>query len=67
MQADPFLYPVDPKDAADYLNYIVYPMDLHTLEKNVKQRQYGSTEAFLADAQWIVHNSIVFNSGKLTS
>jgi len=62
-QAEPFLNPVQPEEAFDYYDYIVYPMDISSLEKNVKQRQYGSTEAFLADAQWIVHNSIIFNSG----
>ncbi|CAL8073120.1 unnamed protein product [Orchesella dallaii] len=60
--SDPFVQPVDPNDAEDYFDYIVYPMDIETLEKNIKKRQYGSTEAFLADAQWLVHNSIVFNS-----
>ncbi|ODN05111.1 Protein kinase C-binding protein 1 [Orchesella cincta] len=60
--SDPFVQPVDPNEAEDYFDYIIYPMDIETLEKNIKKRQYGSTEAFLADAQWLVHNSIVFNS-----
>ncbi|OXA51902.1 protein kinase C-binding protein 1 isoform X2 [Folsomia candida] len=60
--AEPFFYPVDPAEAVDYFKYVVYPMDLTTLENNVKKRQYGSTEAFLADTQWLVHNSVVFNS-----
>ena len=31
--------------------------------------RYGSTEAFLADIKWILHNCIIFNStaSKLTS
>ena len=31
--------------------------------------RYGSTEAFLADMKWILHNCIIFNStaSKLTS
>lgn len=62
LQSDPFVQPVDPSDAEDYFDYIVYPMDIETLEKNIKKRLYGSTEGFLADAQWLVHNSIVFNS-----
>ncbi|CAL8119840.1 unnamed protein product [Orchesella dallaii] len=60
--SDPFLEPVNPNHAEDYFDYILYPMDIETLEKNIKKRHYGSTEAFLADAQWLVHNSIVFNS-----
>lgn len=53
---------MNPNEAEDYFDYIVYPMDIETLEKNIKKRLYGSTEGFLADAQWLVHNSIVFNS-----
>lgn len=43
-------------------------MDLSTLEKNVKKKMYGCTEAFLADAKWILHNCIIYNGGnhKLT-
>jgi hypothetical protein len=64
LKVEPFLFPVDPDDALEYFDYVVYPMDLSTLENNVKKRQYGSTEAFIADAQWLVHNSVVFNTGK---
>ncbi|XP_065748531.1 MYND-type zinc finger-containing chromatin reader ZMYND8 isoform X11 [Phocoena phocoena] len=43
-------------------------MDLCTLEKNAKKKMYGCTEAFLADAKWILHNCIIYNGGnhKLT-
>ncbi|XP_029470497.1 protein kinase C-binding protein 1 isoform X6 [Rhinatrema bivittatum] len=35
---------------------------------NVKKKMYGCTEAFLADAKWILHNCIIYNGGnhKLT-
>ena len=44
-------------------------MDLSTIEKNIKKKQYGSTEAFLMDVKWILHNCIIFNSlgSKLTA
>ena len=44
-------------------------MDISTIEKNIKKKQYGSTEAFLADVKWILHNCIIFNSlaSKLTT
>lgn len=44
-------------------------MDLCTLEKNIKKKMYGCTEAFLADAKWILHNCIIYNGGnhKLTA
>lgn len=26
---------------------------------------YGSTEAFLADVKWILHNCIIYNGGEI--
>jgi hypothetical protein len=39
-------------------------MDLSLLERNIKKRLYGSTEAFVADTKWILHNCIIFNTCK---
>ena len=66
---EPFLRPVDPTDFPSYKDYITCPMDLSSMEKNIKKKRYGSTEAFLAAAKWILHNCIIFNSAasKLTS
>ena len=66
---EPFLRPVDPVAFPNYKKYITCPMDLSAIEKNLKRKQYGSTEAFLADAKWILHNSVIFNSSssKITS
>ena len=44
LQCEPFLEPVDTNKFNDYLDYVFHPMDLSTLEKNVKQRKYGCTE-----------------------
>lgn len=33
--------------------------------QNVKKKMYGCTEAFLADAKWILHNCIIYNGGKI--
>ena len=33
--------------------------------QDVNRRMFGSTEAFLAEAKWILHNCIVFNGGKI--
>lgn len=46
------------------MEYVVKPMDLCLLENNVKSKLYGSTDAFMADAKWIQHNCIVFNTCK---
>ncbi|XP_018570944.1 protein kinase C-binding protein 1 isoform X2 [Anoplophora glabripennis] len=67
--SEPFLHPVNDSEFPDYKNYIVQPMDLTKMEKNIKGNLYGSTQAFEADAKWLLHNSIIYNSyqSKLTS
>uniref|UniRef100_H2YZW3 Zinc finger protein n=1 Tax=Ciona savignyi TaxID=51511 RepID=H2YZW3_CIOSA len=59
--SEPFLEPVDTRKFNDYLDYVFHPMDISTLEKNVRRSQYGCTEAFLADVKWILHNCIIYN------
>ncbi|CAG4963524.1 unnamed protein product [Parnassius apollo] len=65
---EPFLQPVDRTAFPDYDKYVVHPMDLSLMKNNINEGLYGSTEAFLGDAQWILHNSIIFNTlqSKLT-
>uniref|UniRef100_A0A8B9KMW9 Zinc finger, MYND-type containing 8 n=1 Tax=Astyanax mexicanus TaxID=7994 RepID=A0A8B9KMW9_ASTMX len=58
---EPFQKPVCLEQHPDYAEYIFHPMDLCTLEKNIKKKMYGSTEAFLADVKWILHNCIIYN------
>ena len=66
---EPFTKPVDINQFPAYRDYVFCPMDLTSVEKNIKKKQYGSTEAFLADVKWVLHNCIIFNSlqSKLTS
>ncbi|KAL4648944.1 protein kinase C-binding protein 1-like isoform X8 [Arapaima gigas] len=66
---EPFQKPVSLEQHPDYAEYIFHPMDLCTLEKNVKKKMYGCTESFLADVKWILHNCIIYNGGnhKLTA
>ncbi|XP_043945851.1 protein kinase C-binding protein 1 isoform X2 [Protopterus annectens] len=65
---EPFQKPVSLEQHPDYSEYIFHPMDICTLEKNTKKKMYGCTEAFLADAKWILHNCIIYNGAnhKLT-
>uniref|UniRef100_A0A8C1VVI4 Protein kinase C binding protein 1, like n=1 Tax=Cyprinus carpio TaxID=7962 RepID=A0A8C1VVI4_CYPCA len=49
---EPFQKPVSLEQHPDYAEYIFHPMDLCTLEKNIKKKMYGCTEAFLADMKW---------------
>ncbi|XP_012263982.2 protein kinase C-binding protein 1 [Athalia rosae] len=60
--SEPFWKAVDLTEVPNYLDYVVKPMDLSLLESNVRSKLYGSTEAFMADAKWIQHNCIVFNT-----
>ncbi|XP_078092891.1 MYND-type zinc finger-containing chromatin reader ZMYND8 isoform X17 [Mustelus asterias] len=65
---EPFQKPVSLEQHPDYAEYIFHPMDICTLEKNVKKKMYGCTEAFLADVKWILHNCIIYNANhKLTA
>ena len=69
LNSQPFLKPVDPLQFPAYKDYISCPMDIQSMERNIRRKQYGSTEAMLADCKWILHNCIIFNSpvSKLTS
>ncbi|KAM3871584.1 MYND-type zinc finger-containing chromatin reader ZMYND8-like [Diretmus argenteus] len=66
---EPFQKPVSLEQHPDYAEYIFHAMDLCTLEKNIKKKMYGCTEAFLGDMKWILHNCIIYNGGnhKLTA
>ncbi|XP_041954346.1 protein kinase C-binding protein 1-like isoform X1 [Alosa sapidissima] len=66
---EPFQKPVSLEQHPDYAEYIFHPMDICSLEKNIKKKMYGCTEAFLADVKWILHNCIIYNGGnhKLTA
>ncbi|CAG2112271.1 unnamed protein product [Medioppia subpectinata] len=60
--ADPsFHKPVQPIVFPDYHQLVHCPMDLSTIEKNVKAHRYRSQTGFLADIKWIVHNCIIYN------
>ncbi|GFQ95694.1 protein kinase C-binding protein 1 [Trichonephila clavata] len=59
-----FHQPVSLEHYPMYHHYVIHPMDFSLLEKNIKQKLYGCTEAFLADVKWILHNSCVFNGSQ---
>uniref|UniRef100_A0A1B6CFV5 Protein kinase C-binding protein 1 n=1 Tax=Clastoptera arizonana TaxID=38151 RepID=A0A1B6CFV5_9HEMI len=62
--SEEFAKPVDTQQFEHYRNFIIKPMDLSLMEENIKNNLYGSTEAFLADAKWILHNCVIFNSAQ---
>ncbi|XP_050389380.1 MYND-type zinc finger-containing chromatin reader ZMYND8 [Patella vulgata] len=60
-ESGPFDKPVDQVAIPNYSDFVFHPMDLGQLAKNIRKKIYGCTEAFLADAKWILHNSTVYN------
>jgi hypothetical protein len=62
--SEPFFRPVDCALLPNYTDYVFNPMDFSTLEKNIKRKLYGSTEAFTADVKWILHNTIIYNGSQ---
>ncbi|KAF5401552.1 hypothetical protein PHET_05319 [Paragonimus heterotremus] len=59
--AEHFREPVDTEKVVGYRDIISYPMDLRTLYNRIVSGRYASTQAFLGDFRWIMHNCVVFN------
>ena len=62
--AFPFLKPVDPivLEIPDYFDVIKHPMDLSTIEKKLKQKQYQVPSEFTHDLNQIWVNSYSYNA-----
>nr|CAD7432319.1 unnamed protein product [Timema monikensis] len=60
-QADNFYDHVNTTEFPDYLQFIVKPMCISTLEKMVDNREIASTQGLLAETKWIHHNCVVYN------
>ena len=50
---------------AHYREYIFFPMHMGKIKNKVEHGRYQSTRAFLHDAEWILHNCIIYNGGML--
>lgn len=61
--AKPFLVPVDPiaLNIPSYPNVVKNPMDLKTMEENLRADRYPSVEALKSDFDRIIQNSVLFN------
>lgn len=59
----PFRDPVDPiaQGVPNYLEMIKEPMDLSTVESNLRNNLYNSSTQFHADISKIIKNSYLFN------
>ncbi|KAF2404919.1 Bromodomain-containing protein [Trichodelitschia bisporula] len=62
----PFLHPVDAValNIPTYPQIIKTPMDLSTIEKKLKDSQYPTIDAFMADIETMVQNAITFNGSQ---
>ena len=58
----PFLYPVDEKTAPRYYSIIKEPMDISTVERNLKNGFYASTLEFAMDVRKIWSNAYQYNA-----
>lgn len=61
--ADPsFHVPVIRTMFPDYYENVINPTDFEAIEKKVRSNEYSSTQAFLSDVRWIVHNCCIYNN-----
>jgi hypothetical protein len=57
----PFLKPVDPNEAPNYLTVVKKPMSLEDVEKKFERREYADLASFEADLKQIAANCIIYN------
>uniref|UniRef100_A0A182XX78 Transcription initiation factor TFIID subunit 1 n=1 Tax=Anopheles stephensi TaxID=30069 RepID=A0A182XX78_ANOST len=60
----PFMFPVNAKQVADYHRIVQRPMDLQTIRDYIRQKKYQTRDEFLADINQIVENSSLYNGAK---
>ncbi|KAG1734488.1 hypothetical protein EDB19DRAFT_2040881 [Suillus lakei] len=60
--AEAFLKPVAKSDVPDYYDVIINPMDLQTMLKKVKSKQYKSKREFADDLDLIWSNCFTYNA-----
>jgi hypothetical protein len=63
-QAESFLKSIDLNQNSDYYDYIIHPMDFQKIRRNLNLKKYSSTESFLGDIKWILHNSFIYNGNQ---
>uniref|UniRef100_A0A1I7VSZ5 Bromodomain containing protein n=1 Tax=Loa loa TaxID=7209 RepID=A0A1I7VSZ5_LOALO len=62
-----FHFKVDPKKLPQYYEKIHQPMDLGTMQQNIKEHRYTTVEAFRNDIKQIRRNSELYNGPPETS
>lgn len=64
MQFVQFIHPPDKKKFGDYEDFIKNPINLSKIEEKINANSYTSTEAFISDIKWILHNCNIYFSSK---
>lgn len=61
--AEPFLQPVDPVALGilDYPTIVKEPMDLGTIRRKLRSREYKAASQFVSDVRKVWHNSFLYN------
>lgn len=54
------LNPLDKDQFPNYDQFVINHIDLTTLQNNVTDQKYHSTESFQADVSWMVHNATIY-------
>lgn len=61
-----FFNPLDKQLFPNYDEYVTNHMDLEIVQKNVTERKYRTTDEFVADVSWMLHNASIYpNNNKL--
>ncbi|XP_065093180.1 MYND-type zinc finger-containing chromatin reader ZMYND8 isoform X2 [Ochlerotatus camptorhynchus] len=60
LKGSSILNPLDKEQFPNYDHFVTNHIDLTTLQNNVTDQKYNSTEAFQADISWIVHNATIY-------
>ncbi|XP_062559260.1 MYND-type zinc finger-containing chromatin reader Zmynd8-like isoform X2 [Armigeres subalbatus] len=60
LKGSTILNPLDKEQFPNYDGYVTKHVDLTTLQTNIAEQKYLTTEAFQADVSWMVHNATIY-------
>lgn len=60
LKGSAILNPLDKEQFPNYDEYVTKHIDLTTLQNSIAEQKYSTTEAFLADVSWMLHNATIY-------
>lgn len=54
--------PLEKQQFPHYDEYVTNHMDLEMVQKSVAERKYRTTDEFMADVSWMLHNASIYPS-----